>query len=65
MNAPFSWKAGIAQMRWATSWSLTRDAETLGLGERGALVDHLLQDLLVDAELLQQLLVHVAAVRRR
>ena len=41
-----------------------RDAEALGFGQRGALVDHLLQDLLVDAELLQQLLAHVAAVRR-
>ena len=40
------------------------DAEALGFGERRALVDHLLQDLLLDAELLQQLLAHVAAVRR-
>ena len=40
-----------------------RDAEPLGLGERGLLVNHLLQDLLVDAQLLQQLLVHVRAVR--
>ena len=39
-----------------------RDAEPLGFGERGVLVDHLLQDLLLDAELLQQLLAHVAAV---
>ena len=38
------------------------DAETLGFGEGGALVDHLLQDLLVDAQLLEQLVVHVAAV---
>ena len=62
MNAPFSWNAGIAKMRCRTSSSLTRDAEPLGFGERRALVDHLLQDLLLDAELLQQLLVHVAAV---
>ena len=41
-----------------------RDAEPLGFGERGVLVDHLLQDLLVDAELLEQLLAHVAAVGR-
>ena len=27
-----------------------------GLGQRGALVDHLLEDLLLDAELLQELL---------
>ena len=39
-----------------------RDAEPLGLGERRALVDHLLQNLLVDPELLQQLLAHVVAV---
>ena len=30
------------------------DAEALGLGERRALVDHLLQNLLLDAELLEQ-----------
>src|SRR5207253_11326325 len=30
----------------------------------GLLVDHLLQDLLIDPELLEQLLAHVAAVRR-
>ena len=40
------------------------DALALGLGQRRLLVDHLLQDLLVDAELAQQLLVDVAAVRR-
>ena len=40
-----------------------RDAEPVGLGERGPFVDHLLEDLLLDAELLQQLFVHVA--RRR
>ena len=63
MNAPFSWNAGIAKMRCRTSSSLDPDAEPLGFGERGALVDHLLQDLLLDAELLEQLVVHVAAVR--
>ncbi len=40
------------------------DALALGLGQRRLLVDHLLQDLLVDAELPQQLVVDVAAVRR-
>src|SRR5262249_37158355 len=38
-------------------------AETIGFGQRGALVDHLLQDLLIDPELLQQPFIHVAAVR--
>ena len=38
-------------------------AQAIGFRERGALVDHLLEDLLIDAELLQQLFVHVAAVR--
>ena len=37
------------------------DALALGFGQRGLLVDHLLQDLLVDAELPQQLLVDAAA----
>ena len=63
MNSPLSWKAGIVKMRCRTSSSLT-DAEPFGFGERGALVDHLLQDLLLDAELLEQLVVHLAAVRR-
>ena len=50
-------------MRCATSASLTRRCPgAVGLGERGLLVHHLLEDLLVDAELLQHLLVHVAAV---
>ena len=39
-----------------------RDAEPRGLGERGLLLDHLLDDALVDAELLEQSLVDVAAV---
>ncbi len=39
------------------------DALALRLGQRRLLVDHLLQDLLLDAELPQQLLVDVAAVR--
>ena len=38
------------------------DALALGLGQRGLLVDHLLEDLLIDAELPQQLLVDAAAV---
>ena len=50
-------------MRWRTSSSLTWMPSALGFGERRLLVDHLLQDLLIDAELLQQLLAHVAAVR--
>ena len=62
MNAPFSWNAGIARIRWRDFLVADRDAEPLGFGERRALVDHLLQDLLLDAELLQQLLVHAAAV---
>ncbi len=40
------------------------DLQARGLGERRALVDHLLENLLIDAELLQQRFVHVAAVRR-
>ena len=63
MNAPFSWNAGIAKMRCAHFLVADLDAEPLGFGERGALVDHLLQDLLLDAELLEQLVAHVAAVR--
>ena len=35
----------------------------LGFDQRGLLVDHLLQDLLIDAELPQQLVVEAAAVR--
>ena len=38
------------------------DAEPVGFGQRRALVHHLLQNLLLDAELLQQLLAHVRAV---
>jgi AhpD family alkylhydroperoxidase len=38
------------------------DAETVCFGERCALVDHLLENLLIDAELLQQLVAHIAAV---
>mgnify|MGYP003694469565 CR=1 FL=1 len=64
MNAPFSWNAGIARMRCRTSSSLTVMPSAVGFGQRGALVDHLLQDLLFDAELLQQLVVHVGAVCR-
>ena len=63
MKPPFSWNAGIAKIRCAHFLVAHRDAEPLGFGERGALVDHLLQDLLLDAELLEQLLAHVAAVR--
>ena len=40
-----------------------RDPEPRGFGGRGLLLDHLLDDALVDAELLQQLLVDVGAVR--
>jgi len=40
------------------------DPDPFGFGERGALVDHLLQNLLLDAELLQQLIAHVVAVGR-
>jgi hypothetical protein len=40
------------------------DAEALGFGQRGALVHHLLEDLLLDPQLLQQLVVHVRAVGR-
>ena len=62
MNAPFSWNAGVAKMRCRTSSSLALDAEPLGLGERRLLIDQLLEDLLVDAELLQELFADVAAV---
>ena len=62
MNAPFSWNAGIAKIRCAHFLVADLDAEPVGFGQRRALVDHLLQDLLLDAELLQQLLAHVAAV---
>ena len=39
------------------------DAEPVGFGERRLLIDQLLKDLLVDAELLQELFADVAAVR--
>ena len=39
-----------------------RDAEPLGFDERRLLVDELLENLLLDAELLQQLLADVGAV---
>ena len=41
-----------------------RQPEALGLGQRRAFLDHLLENLLLDAELLQQLFVHLAAVGR-
>ena len=41
-----------------------RDVEAFRFGERRPLVDHLLQDLLLDAELPQQLVAHVGAVCR-
>ena len=50
------------QMRRRTSSSLAVMLQPLGFRERRPLVDQLLQDLLVDAELLQQLSAHVAAV---
>ena len=61
MNCAVLLEAGIAKMRCAHFLVADRDAEALGLGERGALVDHLLEDLLLDAELLQQLLVRCCA----
>ena len=39
------------------------DAEPLGLGQRRALVHQRLQDLLIDAQLLEQLFAHVSAIR--
>src|SRR5262249_7190309 len=38
--------------------------QSIGLGERGALVDELLQDLRFDAKLLEQLVVHLGSVSR-
>ena len=38
------------------------DSLALGLGKRGLLVDHLLEDLLIDSQLPKQLLVDVAAI---
>ena len=55
MNAPFSWNAGDREDLLRDLLVADRDAEPLGFGERGLLVDHLLQDLLLDAELPQQL----------
>ena len=63
MNWPFSWKAGHARMRSRTSASLAVMPEAGGFRGRGLLLDHLLHDALIDAELLQQLLVDVGAVR--
>ncbi len=49
----------------ALSDFLVADAnlEPIGFGDGGALVDHLLQDLLFDAQLFEQLVVHLSAVR--
>ena len=62
MNRPFSCSAGNREDLLRELLVADADALALGLGERGLLVDHLLQDLLVDAELPQQLLVDAAAV---
>ena len=62
MNWPFSWKAGMARIRARTSASLAVMPLALRFGQRRFLFDHLLHDALVDAELLEQLLVHVAAI---
>ena len=52
----------MLRMRSRTSTSLTRELLAPGLGDHRFLVDQLLEDLPVDAELPQQLLVHLAAV---
>ena len=62
MKRPFSWNAGMVRMRSRISTSLTVDALAPRLGDHRFLVDELLQDLLFDAELPQQLLVHLPAV---
>ena len=61
MNRPSTWKAGSVRMRSRTSASLTRRTEALRLGERGVLVDQLLEDLPVDAERPQHLFADLAA----
>ena len=48
MKAPFSWNAGVARIR--------------AVAEIAHITGHLLQDLVLDAELLQQLFVHLRAV---
>ena len=62
MKRPFSWNAGSDWIRATTSWSLALIPELLGLGERRFLFNQPLQDPLIDAQLLQQALVHVAAI---
>ena len=63
MNWPFSWNAGSARIRSRTSASLALIPSRAGLGQRRLLLDHLLDDALVDAELFQQPVVDVGAVR--
>ena len=64
MNCPFSWNAGSDEDALAHFLVARRDARAAGFGQRGLLLDHLLHDALVDAELLQHALVDVGAVRR-
>ena len=63
MNWPFTWNSGIARIRCRTSSSVTVMPSRLGLGHHRLLVDQLLQDLLLEAQLFQQLLADVGAVR--
>ena len=62
MNWPFSWKAGSARIRARTSASLAVMPRRARLGQRRLLLDQLLDDALVDAQLLEQPVVDVAAV---
>ena len=62
MNRPFSCSAGNGEDLLRELFVAHADALALGLRQRRLFVDHLLQDLLVDAELPQQLLVDAAAI---
>ena len=64
MNCPFSWNDGKRQDARPHLFVGGGDAELAGLGQRDLLLDQLLHDALVDAELAEQPLVHVGAVRR-
>ena len=64
MNWPFSWKAGSDRIRCLTSSSLAVMPSRSRLGERDLLLDQLLHDPLVDAQLVEQPVVHVGAVGR-
>ena len=63
MKRPFSCSAGNREDLLRELLVAHADALAFGFGQRRLLVDHLLEDLLVDAELAQQLFVDAGAVR--